>query len=188
MSRRRSSNGIRSRPALDAIEYINAAIALFRERGLPVVCVQQVEAEDGLVPGETGFEVPDHVDVLASDVHIHKTYGNAFNKTPLHAELQRLGVDTVIITGFCAEYCILATDRGARDLDLLWPSLKSAAIASSSRARGSVSVRGPAEGTSARRQHSAIKGPRTTTRSSSSAVAARSCCGRTRTLCGSLAK
>lgn len=122
---------VTTRSLEDAVEYINAAIALFRERGLPVVCVQQVEAEDGLVPGETGFEVPDYVDVLASDVHIHKTYGNAFNKTPLHAELQRLGVDTVIITGFCAEYCILATDRGARDLDLT-PVLLRDALASGS--------------------------------------------------------
>jgi nicotinamidase-related amidase len=27
-------------------------------------------------------------------------------------------VDTVIITGFCAEYCVLSTYRGAQDLDL----------------------------------------------------------------------
>ena len=71
------------------------------------------------------------MDVLASDVHIHKTYGNAFNKTPLHAELQRLGVDTVIITGFCAEYCVLATYRGAEDLDLT-PVFLRGALASGS--------------------------------------------------------
>lgn len=28
------------------------------------------------------------------------------------------GVDTVIVTGFCAEYCVLSTYRGAQDLDL----------------------------------------------------------------------
>jgi nicotinamidase-related amidase len=58
------------------------------------------------------------LNILPTDLHIHKTYGNSFNKTPLAEELQKLGVDTVIITGFCAEYCVLATDRGARDLDL----------------------------------------------------------------------
>jgi hypothetical protein len=46
----------------EAIEYVNAAIALFRER--------------------------------------------------------KLGVDTAIITGSCAEYCGLSTYRGAKDLDL----------------------------------------------------------------------
>lgn len=102
----------------DAIEYINAAIALFRERDLPVICVQHMEEEEGLVPGAEGFQVPEELDILPSDVHIHKTYGNSFNKTPLERELRELGVDTVIITGFCAEYCVLSTYRGAQDLDL----------------------------------------------------------------------
>jgi hypothetical protein len=44
--------------------------------------------------------------------------GNSFNKTPPADQLRRLGVDTVIITGFCAEYCVLSTYRGAKDLDL----------------------------------------------------------------------
>jgi nicotinamidase-related amidase len=101
-----------------AIEYIDAAIALFRDRHLPVICVQHMEQEDKLIPGEEGFELPDQLNILGSDLHIHKTYGNAFNKTPLEDELRKLGVDTVIMTGFCAEYCVLATYRGAEDLDL----------------------------------------------------------------------
>jgi nicotinamidase-related amidase len=102
----------------NAIEYINAAIPLFRERGLPVICVQHMDEGDKLVPGEAGFDLPDKLKILPSDLHIVKTYGNSFNKTPLAEELRKLGVDTVIVTGFCAEYCVLATDRGARDLDL----------------------------------------------------------------------
>jgi nicotinamidase-related amidase len=102
----------------DAIEYINAAIALFREKHLPIVCVQHVDEAEKLVPGEEGFELPDALDILPSDLHIHKTYGNSFNKTPLADELGKLGVDTVIITGFCAEYCVLSAYRGAQDLDL----------------------------------------------------------------------
>ena len=102
----------------DAIEYINAAIALFREKDLPVICVQHVDEEEKLVPGEEGFGLPEELDILASDLHIHKTYGNSFNKTSLEDELRGLGVDTVIITGYCAEYCVLSTYRGAQDLDL----------------------------------------------------------------------
>jgi nicotinamidase-related amidase len=102
----------------DAIEYINAAIELFRKRGLAVVCVQHVDAERGLVPGAEGFDLPDELDVLPSDLHIHKTYGNAFNKTRLEDELRERGVDTVIIAGFAAEYCVLSTYRGAQDLDM----------------------------------------------------------------------
>jgi nicotinamidase-related amidase len=102
----------------DAIEYINAAIALFRRNGLPVISIQQMDEEEGLIPGQDGFDLPDELDVLPSDLHIQKTYGNAFNKTALEDELRERGVDTVILTGFCAEYCVLSTYRGAEDLDL----------------------------------------------------------------------
>lgn len=101
-----------------AIEYINAAIALFREKGLPVICVQHMDEEEKLVPGEEGFELPEELAILPSDLHIHKTYGNSFNKTSLERKLRDSGIDTVIITGFCAEYCVLSTYRGAQDLDL----------------------------------------------------------------------
>lgn len=114
----------------DAIETINAAIALFRENHLPIVSVQHVDKNDRLVPGEERFELPDELDVLPSDLHIHKTYSNSFNKTPLEDELRKLDVDTVIITGFCAEYCVLAAHHGALDVDLT-PIILRGALASS---------------------------------------------------------
>ncbi len=49
--------------------------------------------------------------MLASDIHIVKTYGNGFNKTQLSETLRNYGVDTVIISGYCAEYCVLSTYR-----------------------------------------------------------------------------
>lgn len=101
-----------------AIEYTNAGIALFREKGLPVICIQHMDEAENLVPGQEGFDLPEGLDILPSDLHIHKTYSNSFRKTPLLEELRKLGVDTVIITGFCAEYCVLSTYRGAQDVDL----------------------------------------------------------------------
>jgi nicotinamidase-related amidase len=77
-----------------------------------------MDKEAKLIPGEDGFELPDQLNILDSDLHIRKTYGNSFNKTPLEDEVRKLGVDTVIITGFCAEYCVLSTYRGTGDLDL----------------------------------------------------------------------
>ncbi|MDI1481756.1 isochorismatase family cysteine hydrolase [Polyangium sp. y55x31] len=101
----------------EAIEYINAAIALFRAKNLPVICVQDIDEEDKRVPGAPSFDVPESLKILPSDLHIHKKYGNSFNKTPLAGALRELGVDTVIVTGFCAEYCVLSTYRGAQDHD-----------------------------------------------------------------------
>lgn len=102
----------------EAIECINAAIDLFREKHLPIVCIQHMSEERNLVPGQEGFEVLEKLNILATDWHLHKTYGNSFNKTELASGLRELGVDAAIITGFCAEYCVLSTYRGAQDIDL----------------------------------------------------------------------
>ena len=101
-----------------AADYINFAIQLFREKKLPVICVQHMNPEDNLVPGQPGFDLPEILNILPTDPHIHKTYGNAFNKTTLAEMLRKEGIDTVVITGFAAEGCVTATARGAKDLDL----------------------------------------------------------------------
>ena len=101
-----------------AIEYINDAIELFRENHLPIICIQDMDEAEGVVPGKDGFDLPQNLKILSSDLHVHKTYRNSFNKTILAEKLRELGVDTVIITGFAAERCVLSTYRGADDLDL----------------------------------------------------------------------
>jgi nicotinamidase-related amidase len=109
-----------------AIEYINAAIVVFRSKNLPVICIQDKDVESNVVPGTEGFDLPESLNILPSDLHIIKTYGNAFNKTGLAEALRNQGVDTVIITGFCAEYCVLSTYVGARDNDLFPIMLRNA--------------------------------------------------------------
>jgi len=111
-----------------AIEYINAAIYLFREKELPVICIQQVDEAEKIVPGEAGFEVPSELRVLPSDLHIQKTFGNAFTKTSLKDNLDKLDIDTLVITGFCAEYCVLTTYRGAREQAMTPIMLKGALV------------------------------------------------------------
>lgn len=101
-----------------AVRFINEAIAFFRERKLPIIVVQHVDEAEGLVPGAPGFEVSPALNLKPEDRRIHKRYGNAFNKTELESVLRAEGVDTVIISGFCAEYCVMSTFRGAMDLDL----------------------------------------------------------------------
>ncbi len=111
-------DAITSESLTRAIGGINEAIALFRAKQLPVICIQNVDESSGLVPGGEGFDLPDELAVFPSDPHIHKHYMNSFNKTPLEQTLRDVGVDTVVITGFCAEYCVLSTCRGAEDCDL----------------------------------------------------------------------
>ena len=102
----------------NAVQYTNYAIELFREKSLPIISIQHINEHNNLVPGTVGFELPDDLDILDSDIHIHKKRGNAFINTPLLDELKKMEVDTVFISGFKAENCVLSTYRGAADLDL----------------------------------------------------------------------
>jgi len=112
-----------------ASEYINEAIDLFREKNLPIVVIQHKSAKQELVPGKSGFDVHRSMKLKPKDIRIVKTYSNSFTKTGLAEKLRELGVDTVIVTGFCAEYCVLSTYRGAQDFDFT-PIILKGALAS----------------------------------------------------------
>jgi nicotinamidase-related amidase len=110
-------------PALESLRsaagYINAAIALFRRVDAPVVVVSDIEEPDR-VPGSVPFAVHLSVRVKTEDLHIDKRFGNAFWKTDLDEQLRARGVDMLVLSGFCAEYCVLDTYRGARERG--WPA------------------------------------------------------------------
>jgi nicotinamidase-related amidase len=108
---------------------VNDAVAAFRKKGLPIVWVQHIDEGDGVVPGDPGFEFIDALHPLDGELRVHKKYGNAFNKTGCLEYLRSAGVDTVILSGYCAEYCVLSTCRGAEDADLK-PMLLSGSLAS----------------------------------------------------------
>ena len=101
---------------LNAVEYANAVMPLFRAKDLPVVCVIHREDEDGLVPGAPGFEPHQALRFQPQDLRIIKRTSSAFaGGTGLADLLRSRGVDAVVIAGFCAEYCVLSTCRGAED-------------------------------------------------------------------------
>ena len=100
-----------------AAEYINYILPKFEEKNLPVIYVQDLDEGEGVVPGTPGFEIIDSLAPKKDSTVIHKRYGNSFNKTDVDTILKDAGVDTVVMTGFCAEFCVLSTYRGAKDLD-----------------------------------------------------------------------
>ncbi len=104
-----------ARPSLDAaVATVNQAIASFRRRGLPIVVVLDVEGPDRL-PGRTAFEPHASLALSPEDARVEKHHNNAFWRTPLDELLRGRGVDTVVVAGWCAEYCVLSTYRGARE-------------------------------------------------------------------------
>lgn len=112
-------------PQMDAaVEYINYVIPMFRGKSLPVVWVYNEDEYDGAVPGNEKYEFIDALKPEPGDIKINKTYGNGFNKTDADKILREVGVDTIVMTGYCAEHCVLSTYRGAADLDYFPMMLK----------------------------------------------------------------
>ncbi len=100
------------------VEVINSAIALFREKGLPIIRVYHIDKGEGPMPGTDEFEFLPSIGTIDSDTRVIKNYPNAFNKTELAGILQQKQVDTVILCGLSATACVMATYVGAEDQDL----------------------------------------------------------------------
>lgn len=102
-----------------ACECINSVLPSFRSKKLPVLWVQHIDREDKSEPGEKGFEIIDRLEPGENDYRIQKRYRNAFNKTNLEEILKKESIDTLIVTGYCAEQCVQATIVGALDKDFV---------------------------------------------------------------------
>jgi nicotinamidase-related amidase len=113
----------------DASIVINAALPLFRKKNLPILWIQHIDTGDGSEPGKEGFEFIDQLKPGSHEYRIHKRYRNSFNKTNCLKIIKKENIDTVIITGYCAEFCIQGTTIGALDQDLV-PILLKNGIAS----------------------------------------------------------
>jgi nicotinamidase-related amidase len=99
----------------EAALYINAAAELFRKRGHVIVSIYHHDRENGPHPGDPAYEFADEVKIGVPDVVISKTHGNAFYETSLAEDLRALGTGPVLVSGFCAEHCVLDTYRGAEE-------------------------------------------------------------------------
>lgn len=98
-----------------AVPTINQAIKIFRKLGLPIIWVQDINETEGALPGTDAFELIDALDKSDADITLHKHTMNAFVDTPCTHLLNERNIDTVIISGFCADYCVISTYHGARD-------------------------------------------------------------------------
>lgn len=99
----------------------------FRAAGRPVVVVSvnpagsdqsriRTQAPPMPSPLPEGFEelLPE-IRVAFGDVRVHKQTWNAFYKTPLHDELQRLGVTQIVLAGVSTSIGVEGTARAAAE-------------------------------------------------------------------------
>lgn len=92
------------------VKNINEISPTFRRLKLPVVVIQHIEV--GAMKTED-FDNVDELLVSESDYRVEKNYYNSFWKTDLEDILKKEEVDTVIVSGFAAEFCVAATCNGA---------------------------------------------------------------------------
>jgi nicotinamidase-related amidase len=98
----------------EASRYINAAAGLFRAKGHLLVSVYHHDP-GGPHPGDPGYGFTDDLELGTPDIVIHKAHGNAFYETGLADMLRSEGVEVLVVSGFCAEHCVLSTYRGAEE-------------------------------------------------------------------------
>ena len=127
-------------PARDVVPRIGELIAIFRDKGLPVVFTRfTYSAEAPLLVGElhpehrpaipgapvgTGrpssscLEGQDNVSIVpdleprAGELVIDKRYYDGFNGTVLDGALRARGITTLVVTGTMTDICVLATVVG----------------------------------------------------------------------------
>ena len=99
-----------------ALERLAALLVRARAAGTPVVHIQH----RGRAGGAFDLDQPrgaihEAVAPLDGEIVIEKGLPNSFAGTTLHEELQKLGRDNLILTGFQTHMCVSATVRSALD-------------------------------------------------------------------------
>ena len=108
-------------PAWDAIGNIAKLLALFRERGWPVL-YPYVSPKQGFDAGRLSDKVPAIMGVAAkgyefvaevapaeTDILVPKKHPSAFFGTPLASYLSNTGADTLVVTGCSTSGCVRGT-------------------------------------------------------------------------------
>jgi nicotinamidase-related amidase len=96
-----------------------AALARFRERGLPVFHVRHLSVRPGatfFLPGTRGAEIHAAVAPLNDETVVEKNFPNSFRNTALQEMLERAGAKNLVSTGMMTHMCVDASVRHAADL------------------------------------------------------------------------
>lgn len=96
-----------------------AALAAFREKGLPVFHVRHLSVRPGatfFIPGTKGAEIHAGVKPAAGEAVVEKNFPNSFRSTGLQAQLDAAGVKHLVVGGMMTHMCVDATVRQAADL------------------------------------------------------------------------
>ena len=115
--------GLFSLPGLDLhqpgelLSCIAALIARARSNGIPIIYTQYCGPPGNpLEAGSLGGQIHAAIAPLPGDLVIQKDDSDAFLRTELQAELERLGVTALVVCGMQSEFCVDTTCRSAYGL------------------------------------------------------------------------
>lgn len=102
----------------ETVEQINRLTDAARARGWPVFFVQHDgPAGSGfLEPGTAAWQIHPALHRHDTDHSLRKHYNDPFIDTSLGSDLERLGVDRLLVCGYATDFCIDATVRRASGL------------------------------------------------------------------------
>jgi len=105
--------------SLEAARAAHRVLERFRANGWPVIHVQHLpegRSEPGQDVEPEAYRIRPEVAPKPGEVVIGKHFANAFRDTRLEQEIQRMGVETLVIVGMQTHMCLEATTRAAADL------------------------------------------------------------------------
>ncbi len=102
-----------------AMENIRQYMAIFRQKGFPIIRIYHSDLKYGFGPkeGTEPFEFPKTIPIQPEDAKVIKHYPDAFNKTDLDKILKEKKINTVFLCGLSSVGCVLATYIGAGNHD-----------------------------------------------------------------------
>jgi nicotinamidase-related amidase len=99
------------------IARIGDLIARARTAGVPVIYVQHCGVKGEIdEPGSPAWEIHPAIAPVADELVVQKRHPDAFQETPLQAELVSRGIKRLVLAGMQTEYCVDTTCRRAYSL------------------------------------------------------------------------
>jgi nicotinamidase-related amidase len=95
---------------------LKVLIAKARAAGTPVIYIQHSENSGDLAEGSPGWQIHSAIAPLPGEPVVHKLHPDSFQGTVLQEELQKRGINRLIVAGLQTEFCIDTTCRRAYSL------------------------------------------------------------------------
>jgi nicotinamidase-related amidase len=98
----------------DVLAAVDGLLTRARAAGIPIIYLQHFDATyEPLMKGAAGWRIHDGVAPKPGELVIEKTASDGFYQTGLQSELDRLGVERLVVCGLQTEFCVDTTCRAA---------------------------------------------------------------------------